>query len=208
VIPVACEGLSKRGYLRCKSAYLRVCIRQGVSVCAPPTTTSAPTTTTSTTTIPEAPQCASDADCSDGNVCNGAETCSAGQCVAGTMAICPDGSPAPWTGKAYNPTSGDFVNMNAILCRTGTAIWGSWSCSPGTVACPVVGGPVSGTLLGTSFSLIGTNDLRDTQHPFQCQFTGSVVGTSISGNMTCTDNSTLISRLTPINASFGLNRCN
>ncbi len=38
-----------------------------------------------------APECTVDADCDDGLFCNGAETCNAGSCQAGTAPVCDDG---------------------------------------------------------------------------------------------------------------------
>ena len=40
-----------------------------------------------------APECVVDADCSDDNVCNGAETCSAGVCQGGATLACQDPGP-------------------------------------------------------------------------------------------------------------------
>ncbi len=37
------------------------------------------------------PACATDADCNDGRLCNGMETCNVGQCVAGAPPVCNDG---------------------------------------------------------------------------------------------------------------------
>ncbi len=42
--------------------------------------------------------------CSDGNVCNGVETCSGGACVAGTPPVCDDGNPC--TDDACDPQDG------------------------------------------------------------------------------------------------------
>ncbi len=49
-------------------------------------------------------QCDSDSDCSDSNVCTGAETCSGMLCVAGTPPDCDDGNPC--TDDSCVPASG------------------------------------------------------------------------------------------------------
>ncbi len=63
----------------------------------PPTTTTSvtPVTTTSvittTTTIPvPPPECITDADCDDGNFCNGIETCAEGTCQSGQTPCAPE----------------------------------------------------------------------------------------------------------------------
>src|SRR5262249_55835220 len=71
----------------------------------PITTSTTPTTSTSsTTTTPPPSQCLADASCSDGNICNGLETCRAGDCAAGTPLDCDDGDPC--TVDSCSPTSG------------------------------------------------------------------------------------------------------
>lgn len=41
--------------------------------------------------VPAAPACQADADCADGNPCNGAEVCNAGRCLPGAAPDCGDG---------------------------------------------------------------------------------------------------------------------
>ena len=70
--------------------------------------------------------CVADADCNDGNTCNGAETCVAGDCVAGSPPVCNDGNqcngiefcdPAGGgcvTGFAPDDFDGVICTLNAI----------------------------------------------------------------------------------------------
>ena len=70
--------------------------------------------------------CQVDADCSDGNVCNGAETCQAGVCAPGSPAQngtpCDDGDPC---------STGDTCQSGA--CTPGSAQPNGTSCSDGNV---------------------------------------------------------------------------
>lgn len=205
---LVCAGLRRGPQRKCKNRVIKVCVRQGVEVCSLPTTTNAPTTTTSTTTtLPAVPQCASDVDCSDGNSCNGAETCVAGRCSAGTVPTCSDGSSGLWTGTA-TAASGAYVSLHAFVCRDGAVVNGQFTCGAGNVECPIRGvGKLGGSLIGTNFNAIGTNDLRDPQ-PFFCQFNGQASVSSITGTLECADNSSMVSRLTTdISATFRLDRC-
>jgi parallel beta-helix repeat protein len=91
----------------------------------PPTTTTTSTTTTvtpATTTSTIAPQCLADASCSDGNICNGIETCQAGVCTAGTPLNCDDGDPC--TVDSCEPTSGCQHTPVANLASCSTVIPG------------------------------------------------------------------------------------
>jgi hypothetical protein len=53
-------------------------------------------------------------DCSDGNVCNGAETCQNGQCAAGTPLSCDDGKPC--TEDFCDPVSGCQSTLKTGHC--------------------------------------------------------------------------------------------
>jgi hypothetical protein len=82
----------------------------------PPTTTTSTTTpsiTTTSTTTPTVPQCLSDASCSDGNICNGVETCRAGVCTAGQPLNCDDADPC--TVDTCDPSGGCQHAMVADL---------------------------------------------------------------------------------------------
>jgi hypothetical protein len=56
--------------------------------------------------------CTTNADCADGNVCNGSEACQAGVCIPGTPITCNDGSGCtldscdPVNGCTYTPANG------------------------------------------------------------------------------------------------------
>jgi hypothetical protein len=69
--------------------------------------------------VVEEPACTSDADCDDGNLCNGEETCPAGTCVAGTPAA---------DGTACETPEGD-----AGQCSAGTCVAPTGECGNGTV---------------------------------------------------------------------------
>jgi subtilisin-like proprotein convertase family protein len=132
--------------------------------------------------------CNSDADCNDGNLCNGAETCVAGACTPGTSINCDDGqfctidSCDPSTGNclhAPNPCSDGVpcttdtcdedadvcVHTNTCLqvCNTG-AITINDSTTPPTIATPY---PAPITISGAVgiFSLVSV-DLTGINHTF------------------------------------------
>jgi cysteine-rich repeat protein len=76
----------------------------------------------------QAPECQSDSDCSDGNVCNGVETCSNGSCQPETPLVCDDANVCtvdacnPQTGCFSTPkdcTDGDFCTSDACDLPTG-----------------------------------------------------------------------------------------
>ena len=74
--------------------------------------------------------------CSDGNVCNGTESCSAGTCVPGTALTCNDNKPC--TDDSCNPATGCvYANDNTNTCSDGNACTTADTCVNG--AC--VGGP-------------------------------------------------------------------
>ena len=149
------------------------CIARGATRClfVPPTTT---------TTLP--PQCHSDADCQDANLCNGLEACVTGTCVPGSPALCSDGVPALWLGTATS-ASGGYVNIGATLCAVGSALTGQFACEPGTNSCLATQGTITGTIVGS-----------DAYYPHvtfpdgsYCDFFGQVSGLTLSGTYTCYD---------------------
>ena len=64
--------------------------------------------------------CSSNADCADGNLCNGSETCSGGSCQAGTPVSCAPGQTCdPATGTCSGGTCaarGDACSANTDCC--------------------------------------------------------------------------------------------
>src|SRR5204863_289082 len=69
--------------------------------------------------------------CSDGSVCNGAETCQAGTCAAGTALNCNDGNPC--TSDICDPVAGcqhQTLPDNAA-CSDGNACNGAETCQAG-----------------------------------------------------------------------------
>jgi subtilisin-like proprotein convertase family protein len=86
-------------------------------------------------------QCQVDADCNDGNVCNGLETCDAGSgnCIPGTPVTCNDGDPC--TVDQCDPPTGT-CNFPPVVCTDGNACNGLETCDPGNGAC-LPGTPVT-----------------------------------------------------------------
>jgi RHS repeat-associated protein len=70
--------------------------------------------------------------CSDGNVCNGVETCVSGSCVPGTPPVVDDQNPC--TTDSCHPTNGvTHVNVaNGTACNDGDLCTNSSSCQAGT----------------------------------------------------------------------------
>ncbi|AUX48827.1 uncharacterized protein SOCE26_103680 [Sorangium cellulosum] len=73
------------------------------------------------------PACATDADCSDGDVCTGTETCVAGQCQAGTQLSCDDNDPC--TANSCNATSGCTYPDNGQCCTSSATCNDSTTCT-------------------------------------------------------------------------------
>ena len=80
---------------------------------------------------PPAPECVVDADCLDGDRCNGEETCVAGSCMAGTAPACAAGGPCqsglcdPAVGCVAAPVA------NGTACSDGDACTNGDSCQSG-----------------------------------------------------------------------------
>ncbi|MCH8968210.1 MAG: S8 family serine peptidase, partial [Planctomycetes bacterium] len=64
-----------------------------------------------------APGCATDADCDDGNACNGAETCLDDTCVGGPPMDCDDGNVC--TDDSCDPATGCVNTDNTDPCESG-----------------------------------------------------------------------------------------
>jgi hypothetical protein len=69
--------------------------------------------------------CTTNADCDDGNVCNGAESCQAGLCVLGTPLRCKDNDPCtidscdPVGGCTFTSTDGCVVSGKLLKLQSG-----------------------------------------------------------------------------------------
>jgi V8-like Glu-specific endopeptidase len=76
--------------------------------------------------------CTTNAECGDGNLCNGEETCGvSGQCQPGTPIICNDGNPC--TDDTCNPATGGCVfTNNTAPCDDGDACTVGDTCSAGS----------------------------------------------------------------------------
>ena len=79
--------------------------------------------------------CVQDADCDDGDVCNGLETCVAGVCQPGPPLVCDDGNIC--TDNTCDPTLGCVFVNNTAPCDDGDACTTNDTCSGGVC----VGGP-------------------------------------------------------------------
>lgn len=87
--------------------------------------------------LPPPGACVTDADCSDGNVCNGIEACRAGLCVAGPTPSCDDGNLC--TADSCDPATGCVNVPEHTVCDDGVFCNGVEQCDLSTQAC--VSGP-------------------------------------------------------------------
>ncbi|MBI5502489.1 MAG: hypothetical protein HY907_19755 [Deltaproteobacteria bacterium] len=77
--------------------------------------------------------CAADADCEDGLLCDGAETCIGGLCLPGPVPACDDGDPA--TFDFCDPSLDGCVNVAPSASRCGNGLLESGElCDDGNVA--------------------------------------------------------------------------
>ena len=116
----------------------------------------------SSATCPADGFAANGTSCSDGNVCNGAETCTNGTCTAGTALVCNDNNVC--TNDTCNPSTGCVFTNNTAPCSDGVACTAD-VCSGGacqsTPSCP--GGSTCNLVTGTcdvpagSYSIWPTN---------------------------------------------------
>ncbi len=74
------------------------------------------------------PRCLSDAECGDGDLCNGADTCVDGTCQAGTALNCDDGDVCNGT-ETCDPLVG-CVPGTPLACDDGNACNGAETCDP------------------------------------------------------------------------------
>ncbi len=86
------------------------------------------------TTLPPPSGCSVDADCDDGAFCNGAETCNAGTCKAGTPPACDDGL---WCNGAEtcNETTDSCDAGAPPVCDDGAFCNGTETCNETTDSC-------------------------------------------------------------------------
>jgi hypothetical protein len=116
------------------------------------------------------------AACSDGNVCNGAETCQAGTCTAGTPLNCNDNNPCttdtcdPVTGCQHTPIT------NGTACTDGNVCNGAEICQAGTCT--------AGTPLNCNDNNPCTTDTCD--RATGCQHTPVTNGTACDDGNACT----------------------
>jgi len=73
--------------------------------------------------------CTTSAECDDGNLCNGVESCSGGLCQPGTVLVCNDGNAC--TTDSCSPGSGCVFTNNTNACNDGNACTTGDVCSGG-----------------------------------------------------------------------------
>ena len=73
--------------------------------------------------------CTTNADCNDGNLCNGTETCSANTCIAGSPLVCNDGNVC--TDDTCIPATGCAFPNNTVPCNDSNACTTGETCSGG-----------------------------------------------------------------------------
>ncbi len=89
---------------------------------------------------PSSPECAIDADCDDGLFCNGAETCNAGFCQAGSAPSCDDGEFCNGA-ESCNESTDSCDAGTPPACDDGLYCNGTESCNESTDSCDA-GAPV------------------------------------------------------------------
>ena len=77
-------------------------------------------------------ECVDASDCDDDDVCNGAESCQGGGCVAGTAPDCDDQNPC--TSDSCEPGVGCVTAANALPCDDGDPCTTDDSCADGACA--------------------------------------------------------------------------
>ena len=200
-----CYNVSALTRRQCKRTLVGACKAQGVAVCdqaflTPPTTLPVLPPATTTTTLP-APQCFTDADCQDGNACNGWELCITGTCYAGTPPVCADGTSSLWLGTAGNAAG--YVNIGVTVCRSGSFVSGAYACVPATLACVGDASPLTGAIYA---DVTGTAIIFDPlifSNGYGCGFRGLLVGLTMGGNYLCVDPR----GFTVSTGTWTLNRC-
>jgi hypothetical protein len=84
--------------------------------------------------------CTTNADCADGNVCNGSEACQAGVCIPGTSITCHDGSGCtldtcdPVNGCTYTPANGCMLAGKKFRLGIGSELRMTFQTAPGQMA--------------------------------------------------------------------------
>lgn len=154
---------------------------------------------TPTTTLPPRPQCANDAQCDDGNACNGFERCVAGVCAPGAPSVCEDGTPALWLGTATSTPGGGYVDIAATLCLAAGVLQGSYACTAGSLQCAESSGKITGTVVGSKiYPVVSFADGSF------CNFGGALVGPRGNGLYACHEPSGV---LTLDYGTWALTRC-
>jgi len=123
--------------------------------------------------------CSTNAECDDGNACNGLETCSAGQCVPGTPVSCNDGIYCNGI-ETCNPSTGQCQAGSSVVCDDGNTCNGLETCDVIQDKC------VSGTPL---FPCCGNGVCETGESCTSCAsdcISGIVPGT-VCGNGKCED---------------------
>jgi hypothetical protein len=132
-------------------------------------------------TVVYLPSCSTNAQCDDGNVCNGAETCVAGACQPGTALNCDDANVC--TTDSCVPASGCAHANNSAACNDGL------SCTTGDTC---AGGSCVGVQLPCDDGVVCTADVcvegSGCQHISSCPGGGScnvTTGACTAARMEC-----------------------
>jgi len=197
----ACEP--PKGGSACVGDRPSCCDACGGATCPPPaptTTTSTSTTlrpttptrppggnpsaTTTSTTLPLL-QCFADADCQVATPCDGLPLCIGGVCVAGTPALCPDGTSALWVGTATSLTG--LVDIEFMICPADAFVSGTFVCLSDFAPCFAV----ESAIFGTTFVSVDGITILFAPLVFAtgdtCTFDGLLDGLTMGGDFVCVD---------------------
>ena len=119
------------------------------------------------------------------NLCDGLVLCAGGVCMAGTPALCPDGTPALWFGTATS-VSGS-VDIAFTLCGSDAFVSGTFFCLPGAAPCFVTESAIFGTALVTVDGVTILFDPLIFADGSSCTVDALLVGLTMSGDFFCVD---------------------
>ncbi len=142
--------------------------------------------------------CEVDAQCNDGNACNGVETCYAGNCAPGTPVVCSDGNACngtetcnPATGACQNAAPPNCNDSNSCTQDSCSPIFGCINAFDNTATCTDGNGCTlndqcsEGFCVGTAAPCVDGNLCNGTE---TCQSTGDTTFTCLAGTpLTCDD---------------------
>jgi hypothetical protein len=119
------------------------------------------------------------------NLCDGLVLCAGGVCLAGTPALCPDGTPALWFGTATS-VSGS-VDIAFTLCASDAFVSGAFFCFPDSASCFVTESAIFGTTFVTLDGITILFDPLIFADGSSCTFDALLVGLTMGGDFFCVD---------------------